>query len=69
MDFEVVGQLRRHRRGEGLFSRRRVVTAIAEDADFVLHLHHDDGVLAGIDLANVLHDRGEGAAVGVTGRI
>jgi len=69
MDLEVFDQLRRYSGGEGLFGRRGVVAAIAEDADLVLYLHHDDCVFADIDLANVLHDRGEGSGVGVAGGI
>jgi hypothetical protein len=46
-----------------------MIARIAKDADLVLSLHHDDGVVAAIDVANVLHEGGEGASVGVAGGV
>ena len=69
MSSKVFGQLRGHGGGEGLFGRGRMVASIAEDADFVFNLHHDDRVVAAVHLAKVLHDRGERPGVGVAGGI
>ena len=39
------------------------VAGIAEDADFVFDLHHEYGVVAAVDLLDVLHERGKGARI------
>src|SRR4051812_21958862 len=40
-----------------------MVACIAENADFVFHLHHQDGVVAQIDFPDVAHHAPEGFAV------
>ena len=42
-----------------------MVARVAENADFVFDLHHQHGVVVGVDLLDVLHERREGAGVGL----
>ena len=44
-----------------------MVARVAEDADFIFDLHHQNGVVVAVDFFEVLHDGGEGAGVGVLG--
>jgi len=62
---KIVEELLGHRPRESLVGHRRVVARGAEHADFVLHLHHDDRVRVSVHLADVLHQRGKGARIGV----
>ena len=41
-----------------------VIARVAEDTDFVLHLHHQDGVVAAVCFFDVLHESGKGAGIG-----
>src|SRR5208337_5680120 len=65
MSLKIIGQLWGHGGGKGLVGSGGVVASVAENADFVLNLHHDDRVVAAVDLAKVLHNRGEGPRVRV----
>ncbi len=50
---------------EGLVGGFAEVAGGAEDADFVFDLDGDNGVLIGVYLAEMAHDGGEGAGVGI----
>ena len=64
MVLKIAGQLRRHLSRESFVCGGRVVSRSTEDADLVLHLHHQDGVLA-VDLADMGHQCSEGSRIGV----
>ena len=61
---EPVHELGGHGAGESGVGGRAVVTGVAVEAHFVLHLDHDDGLVHGIDLLDMLHHGGVGLAVG-----
>ena len=61
---QVLHQLRGDRGGEGLVRGVGVVARVAENADLVFDLHHQNGVVARVDFFDVLHERGKGAGVG-----
>ena len=62
----LAGQHRgRHRLLEGGLGSLAEIAREAEGADLVLHLHHQHGVLLGVDLLEMLHQRSEGALVGL----
>ena len=65
MGLEVGGELGGDGRGEGLVCGVGAVARVAEDADLVFDLHHEDGAIGGVDLGDVLHEGGEGAGVGL----
>ena len=64
---EIAGQLCGHGRFEGAIGGVGVVARVAQYADFILHLHHENGVIAAVDLFDVLHESGEGAGIGLLG--
>ena len=61
---EPLDQLRGHGAGEGGIGGRAVIAGIAVQTHLILHLDHDDGLLDGIDLLDVLHQFGIGLGVG-----
>ena len=61
---EVVQQFPGHGLREGFVGGRGAIARIAQDADFVLHLHHDHAA-GTVHLAGVAHQGGEGARVGL----
>ena len=66
---QIVHQIRGHRPGEGFVGGGNVVARVAQHADLVLHLHHQDGVLLAVHLADVAHQGGESPRVGVAGGV
>jgi hypothetical protein len=62
---QIVHQLRRHGPGERRLGLGGTVARIADQPHFVFQLNHDDGVLFGIHFAEMLHEGGVGAGVGL----
>ena len=62
---EPVEQVTGNGAGERGVGGVRAVARVAEDADLVLDLDHEDGVLGAVELAEMSHERGEGADVGL----
>ena len=61
---KIARQLRRDGFGKRTICSRGVVPRIAEHADFVFNLHHENGVVAAVGLFDVLHQGGKSARVG-----
>ncbi len=65
MLLEVVDQILRDWRCKGAVGRLRAVARIAHHADLIFDLHHNDRMLLAIDFAQMAHQRGERAGVGL----
>jgi len=62
---QIIQQLRRHGPGGRRFGFGGMGARIANQPDFVLQLNHHDGGFLGIHLAEMLHEGGAGAGVGL----
>ncbi len=62
---EVVNKRRRHRPRKGLLGLATAVARIAQQAHFVLDLHHDDRVVAAVHFLDAPHEGREGRGIGL----
>ena len=67
MLFEILHQRGWHLLGKILIGKRREVSRVVEDADFIFNLHHQNGVRGAVYFANVAHQSSKGTCVGCLG--
>ena len=61
---KILRELFRDRGSEGVVGGRGVIARVAEHTDFILHLHHQDGMIAAVCFFNVLQESGKSAGIG-----
>ena len=64
MGFKILHQLRGDLASIGAVGGGRAVARVAQNADFVFHLHHQHGVLFAVYFLDVVHQSGKGFGVG-----